>query len=352
MILPAPVGAAAPRGGRSPARVELAAVAAALPERVRSSEEIEALLAARNPGLRLRPGTLRQRTGIVERRVARDDQQCSDLAADAAREALARAGLRPRQVDLLIFAAAGQDLIEPATAHIVQHKLGTRCPVFDVKNACNSFLNGIQLGESLIRTGSARNALVVTGEICSRAVRWEVGDAEGFRRHFPGYTMGDGGAAAVLAPAREGRGILYRGFASRSRHWGLATFPGGGSMHPRGEEWAYFHADGPALKDAFVVDGPPLLAGLLEEAGANFQEADRIVVHQVGVPYHETFLATSGIPPEKVEGTVARLGNLASASIPVAHALAVEEGRIRPGHRVMWVGMGSGISVGLLVLDT
>ncbi len=329
----------------------IAGLAAAIPSRVRSSDDVERLLREANPGFRLRSGTIAARTGITERRVAEEHEQCSDLALRAARVAIAKAGVDVEQVDLIVFAAASQDLIEPATSHIIQHKLGSRAAVLDVKNACNSFLNGLQVADALIRTGQSTCALVVTGEICSRAVRWQVRDADDFRQHFPGYTMGDAGAAAVLQPSDGGRGLKHLGFAARSEHWPLAMIRAGGSMFPRGDEYAYLSGDGPALKDAFVAHGPPMFHRLLAEAGYTLRDFDRILVHQVGVPYHHAMLEASGIPPELVDCHVDKFGNLASASLPVAHALAVEAGRIRPGDRVLWLGMASGISVGIAVLE-
>lgn len=335
----------------APQTVRLAAIAAALPDAVRTSEEVEAMIRDASPGFRVRRGTIAARTGILERRVAAAHVQCSDLAVTAARRALHQAGLLADDVDLLVFAAAGQDLIEPATAHIVQSKLGTDCPVFDIKNACNSFLNGMQVAESLIRSGSARTALVTTGEICSRAVRWHMRDADSFRDHFPSFTMGDGGAAALLMASEDGSGIRYRGFASRSAHWGLATVPYGGSMNPRGDDTGYLRGDGPALRDTFITHGPAILHRLLAESGFSLDDFDRIFVHQVGVPYHHEMLAATGIPADRTECVVSRYGNMAAASIPVAHALAVEEGSVAAGDRVMWLGMASGISVGMLVLE-
>lgn len=336
----------------APARVQLAAVTAYLPETVRTSREVEERIAAESPAVRVRPGIIAARTGIQARRVAADHEQCSDLAVHAARAALEQAELELHDIDLLIFAAASQDLIEPATAHIVQHKLGTRCQVLDVKNACNSFLNGVQVAESLICTGAARHALVVTGEVCSRAVRWHVRDADEFRRFFPGWTMGDAGAAVVLTPATsEGKGIRHRAFAARSGYWPLATIPYGGSMHPRGDEYAYLHGDGPALKDAFVAEGPAILHDMLRAAGLTFDDVDHIFVHQVGEAYHAALLAATGMPSHKVRGTVTHFGNMASATLPVAHAHALADGTVQPGDRVLWLGMASGISVGVFIID-
>ncbi len=340
------------RSSRKPQTVvQLAAVGAYLPERVQTSRDVEQQIAASSPGFRVRPGIIAARTGIHARRVAEEHEQCSDLAVAAARRALSSAGLEAHDVDLLIFAAASQDLIEPATAHIVQHKLGTNCQVLDVKNACNSFLNGVQVAESLVQTGAAQRALVVTGEICSRAVRWTVRNADEFREHFPCYTMGDAGAAAVLTASDSGRGLRYRNFAARSHHWPLATIPYGGSMHPRGDEFAYLKGDGPALKDAFVAEGPSILHEMLRDAQIGFDDVDHIFVHQVGVPYHAEMLAATGIPAHKVRGTVSDFGNMASATIPVAHAMAVADGTVRAGDRVMWLGMASGISVALFIID-
>lgn len=290
-------------------------------------------------------------TGIRTRRVANDDVQCSDLAVDAARAALSKSSLGPDDVDVLIFAAASQDLVEPATAHIVQHKLGTRCQVFDVKNACNSFLNGVQLGESLILSGAARTVLVTTGEICSRAIDWHAEDVDELKRNLPAYTMGDAGAAVVLTRSRNGEGIFYRRFAALSQHWELATIPGGGSMHPRGDEYTYLRGDGARLKQAFVEEGSLLFNSMMQEAGVEFDDFARIFVHQVSIPYHREMLEASGMPDDKVTRTVVELGNMASASIPVAFAQEYDRGALSPGDRVMWVGMASGISVGVFMME-
>jgi 3-oxoacyl-(acyl-carrier-protein) synthase III len=332
-------------------RARIVSIASELPSRVRTSDEVEALVAERSPGLRFRRGIIESTTGIRTRRVAEDNVQCSDLAAAASRSALAEAGLGALDVGLLIFASAGQDLIEPATAHIVQEKLGTCCPVFDVKNACNSFLNGLQLAEALIISGAYETVLVAAGEVCSRAIKWDVRDAEEFRRYFPAYTMGDAGAAAVVARSDNGRGIFFRAFASRSEHWELATIPCGGSMHPRGEEFTYLQGDGPRLRQVFAAVGPCIFRKMLHDAGVRHHDFDRIFVHQVSVSYHRELLESIGVTADRVESTVEEYGNLASASIPVAFSRAQARGAIGPGDRVLWVGMASGISIGVLMMD-
>jgi 3-oxoacyl-[acyl-carrier-protein] synthase-3 len=318
---------------------------------VLTSDALEALVAERSPRLRFRRGIIEGMTGIRARRIADDDVQCSDLAAAAARRALAKADLDPLDVDVLIFAAASQDLVEPATAHIVQDKLGTSCPVFDVKNACNSFLNGVQLAESLILSGAYETVLVASGEICSRAINWNVKNADEFRRYFPAYTMGDAGAACVVARSDSPRGIFFRAFAARSEHWQLATVRCGGSMHPRGEEFTYLQGDGPGLRQAFLDNGPCIFQRMLKDAGMQHQDFSRIFVHQVTVPYHRGLLESIGVAADKVESTVEEFGNLASASIPVSFCHAEARGAIGPGDRVLWIGMASGISIGVFMMD-
>ena len=329
--------------------VRLAAVAAALPPAVRTSAEVEARIAGASPAFRPREGVLEAVSGVRERRVAAAEVQCSDLAVAAAREALERAGLRPRDVGALVFASASQDLLEPATAHIVQAKLGTRCQVLDVKNACNSFLNGVQVGEALVATGQCEVALVVTGEIPSRVTEWRVESACDFRRRFAGFTMGDAGAAAVLARATDGRGIFHRRFTAHSEHWGLATIPCCGSMHAA--RTAPLEVDGARLKDAFLAHGPAFLARSLCEAGVSLDDFARILVHQATLPYLGEMCAATGVPIERVEITADVLGNMAAASLPVAYAQAHADGSITAGDRVLWIGLASGIGIGILMTD-
>src|SRR5690606_34858546 len=115
-----------------------------------------------------------------------------------ARVAMEQAGIEAGDLDLIIFASSTQDLIEPATSHLVSNKLGSRAMVFDVKNACNSFINGMQVADGLIKAGTYRRVLVCTGEAPSEAIRWELRDWAHMKESFAGYTFGDAGAAIVL----------------------------------------------------------------------------------------------------------------------------------------------------------
>ncbi len=321
----------------------------ALPPERWSSAAVERRVRAENPGLRFAPGVLTLVSGVRERRYADAATNASDLAAAAGRRALDDAGRRPDEVDLLVFAAASQDLAEPATCHIVQELLSTHAAVFDVKNACNGFLNGVQIAEALVALGQHRVALVVTGEIPSRGIRWTAPDRAALVENLPAYTMGDAGGAVVLERSADASGIIFRRFLAESRFWPLATVPGGGTRHPRGDEHTYLRGDGAGLKAAFVALGPGLLHAALAETGIAMDEIAAFLVHQVSLPYLRDFAAHTGIPPDRLVVTIDELGNMASASLPVAFVRARECGRIRPGDLVAWIGLGAGISAGVLL---
>jgi len=329
--------------------VRLVGVASSLPEYKRSSDEVDELL-SRSGGFKPRRGLIQAMSGIRERRVAADDEHCSDLAADACRKVLASSNVDKADVDLLIFASAGQDLTEPATAHITQSKLGTKAAVFDLKNACNSFLNGMQVAESLILGGSYKTVLLATGEVSSRVISWRPKNLRDFKSCMPGYTVGDAGAAALLVRSDDKRGIFYRKFSSHSEYWDLTTVDGGGSRYPQGDHF-YLRSNAPELKVAFREIGLPFVKLAMQEANAKFSDFKRIFVHQVSLPYLYDMLEESDIPVDQVEVTIEFLGNMAAASIPVAMAQAFERGAIERGDRIMCLGLASGISIGAVMID-
>lgn len=316
-------------------RARIVDVSTYLPPDTLGSDEVE----ERIKGYRPPRGIVERMTGIRRRHVAGDGQQASDLAVEAAR------GIA-EGVDLLIFASASQDMVEPATAHIVAAKLGLSCPVFDVKNACNSLLNGIQVAEALILTGAHRRVLVCTGETPSRAIRWRVGDRAQFVDSFAGYTLSDSGAAVVVA-ADPARGIFYRDFSAHSAAWSIGTLPGGGSAHPRDPEYSYFTGDGRRLKEAFERVGPDLFLNALKRTGLGWEDFSLVAVHQVALPYLHFLVGVLGIPEDRLVVTLPEHGNCASATLPLQLAL----GQAGPGDRVALLGLGGGISMGVMLAE-
>jgi 3-oxoacyl-[acyl-carrier-protein] synthase III len=329
------------------ARSRIAGLGVYLPEQTRTTAETERMLRDRNPGLQLATGLIGRLTGVESVHVRPDGWQTSDLAAAAARDALADS---PGPIDLLIFASASQDLIEPATSHIVAAKLGLDCPVMDVKNACNSVLNAMQVADALIRTGQYRRVLIASGEQPSHAVRWELAGRQQYLRSFPGYTMSDGGAAVVLERSDGEAGILGSTFVAVSSHWDIGTLGTGGSMDPHAADGSYFDMNGPALQRAFLDLGPDAVLGTLRDLGLDWADFDLVAIHQVALPYLAPIFERLGIAADKSVVTVVDHGNLASVTLPLQLLLAREAGTVREGSLVALIGLAGGISLGVMVV--
>jgi 3-oxoacyl-[acyl-carrier-protein] synthase-3 len=338
-----------------PVSTRIAGLGIFLPETTRRTADTEKRLRSGNPHVRLATGLITRMTGVHTVHVRPDGWEASDLAVAAARTALEQS---PGPVDLILFASASQDLVEPATSHIVAAKLGTQLidpatPVMDVKNACNSVVNAMQVADALIRSGQYRRVLIASGEGPSVAVRWELRDHDEFIRSFPGYTMSDGGAALVLEAndAADGPGILATKFVAASRHWSVGTLPGGGTMRPHDPDAAYFDMDGRALQQAFLELGPEPVLSLLAEHGWTWDDFDLVAIHQVALPYLPPIFDRLGVPDDRTVLTIAEHGNLASVTLPLQLHLARERGMVRDGSRVLLIGLAGGISLGLVVVQ-
>ena len=332
-----------------------------LPVDTRSTAQTELALRESNPNLMLATGMIGRLTGVRSVHLRPEGWQTSDLAVAAAVDALADS---PGPIDLLIFASASQDLIEPATSHIVASKLGLDCPVMDVKNACNSVLNAMQVADALIQTGQYRRVLIASGEQPSHAVRWQLESKEQFLRSFPGYTMSDGGAAVILEASDsasdstsdgEGNsdgdsGILGSTFVAVSSNWNIGTLGTGGSMDPHAENGSHFDMDGPALQKAFLDLGPDAVLETLRKLDLEWADFDLVAIHQVALPYLPPIFERLGVASDKSIITIEDHGNLASVTLPLQLLLARESGMIGPGSLIALIGLAGGISLGVMVI--
>lgn len=328
-------------------RVGITAVGSCLPAQRLTTAHLQHRIGTAS-GFPLPRALLETVTGIRERRIARDDEYASTLAVTAARQALSRADLDPLDIDLLVFASATRDVAEPATAHIVADALGTIGHCFDVSNACNSFVNGIDVGRSMVLAGRARRVLVVTGETPTRSMRRRLDSLEQARSAFAGFTFGDAGAAVVLEPVERG-GLLDIDSVTHSEHWQVGGIAGGGSRHPRGDEHTYFHGDGRGLRDVFEKIGTGIFDSLWSRTGWGWQDFTKVLVHQVTMPYLDRFIEVTGVPREKLEVTLPELGNMASATLGIQ--LARVAPNLRTGDRLLFVGLGGGVSLMTMVWE-
>ncbi|MEV4868096.1 3-oxoacyl-ACP synthase III family protein [Streptomyces syringium] len=335
-------------------RALLEGIAVHLPDRYVSAMEIECAIGNSSADFRPPRGLISQLTGVKGVYVLPDDQQASDLAAAAATQVLADSGVQPDEIDLLIFASSSQDMVEPATGHIVSAKLGLGCPVFDLKNACNSVLNAIEVTQALIASGQYERVLVVTGEAPSRCVRWSVPDAAAFARSFASYGFSDAGAATLWVGDTGGsagrRGVLGTEFAARSAVWECATIASGGTVHPRGaDEHSFFAMNGTTMRQAFrSLDGHPWK--ILDGLGLTWEDFDFVAMHQVAVAEVEEVCKRLGVAPERVLITVSDHGNVASASLPLQLAQAMKSGQVKTGDLVALIGLAAGASAGIGVI--
>ncbi|MEV4835953.1 3-oxoacyl-[acyl-carrier-protein] synthase III C-terminal domain-containing protein [Nonomuraea sp. NPDC049486] len=330
----------------------VAGVAAHLPETTMTTAEVEDRLAARNPGLVLPRGVIHNGSGVRRRHVAPPGEKPSDLAAHAARALLDEQDLHARDLDLLVYAGVTIDLVEPATAHVVAAKLGAGCPVFDVRNACNSVLNAIQVAEALIVTGRHRRVLICCGELPTAFMPWTLSGADEFMTVAAAYTVSDAGAALLLEAAAE-PGVLGHRFAAQSHGWDAATVALRNLTSDPATDW-------PVIRP-LTVDAIGLIRGIeatdhavfsdpLADLGLTWDDFAVVCVHQASLPALWKFCAHVGIPPEKVVVTIAQHGNLVAATIPVQLAQAVAAGRVRRGDLVAFVGLASGFSAGTVVV--
>jgi 3-oxoacyl-[acyl-carrier-protein] synthase-3 len=331
---------------RSARRSRIAAVGTYLPARVVASTEIEAGMRAR--GLAVPPGFLERATGIARRHVAASGENASDLAVAAARAALRAGGREPADVDVLVFAAASHDVTEPATANIVQTKLGARrAVVFDVKNACNSLLSALDVADAYVQLGRAETVLVTTGEVPSLVVNRTFATRAELSERFSHATMGDAGGALLLVASDDpARGIQATAGRSRGEAWALGTVLSFGTMHPHDTSpaRALLHTDACRLEASARAELPAVIAAVLDAAGWSAASVDVIAGHQHTRRIAVDIARAAGLDPARLALPLREAGNAAAANVPLALADAERGGRLVPGARVLLCGGSAGFS--------
>ncbi len=290
-----------------------------------------------------------ERTGIRARHFAADDMCCSDLAFEACKQALEAAGCRPQDIDLIIVATSTPDMVFPSTACILQHKLAqldeaaagiAGAPAFDVQAVCSGFIYALTVADAMIRSGSAKRALVVGSEIFSRLLD--------FQDRTTCVLFGDG-AGAVVMEASETPGVLATDIHADGKHVGILCVPG----HVR---------NGNIMGDPVLkMDGQAvfkLAVGLLEgaartvlnKAGLTEGDIDWLVPHQANIRIIQSTAKKLKLPMDKVVLTVQDHGNTSAASIPLALDQAVRSGQVKKDQTIMLEGVGGGFTWGAVLL--
>ena len=287
-----------------------------------------------------------KRTGIRERRIAAEDQSTSDLALEAARVALDRAGLAAEDLDAIILATLTPDTYCPAGACYVQNLLGaTNACAFDLSAACTGFVYGITVGSSLVRAGVHKNVLVLGAETLSRFID--------YTDRNTCILFGDGAGAAVLSRAEEGSDSRLLDHYLRSDGGGtdLIIMPGGGARRPASYDTVdgklhFLSMQGNDVFKFATKSMQTLIETAIERNGLSVDDLDLVVPHQVNSRIIDTVLRKVDIPKEKIYLNLQRYGNTSAASVPMALHEAVEEGRVQPGNLVLLVAFGAGLTWG------
>ncbi|MCX7135517.1 MAG: ketoacyl-ACP synthase III [Proteobacteria bacterium] len=285
---------------------------------------------------------IRSRTGIRQRHIAEPAQTSSDLAYQASLQALAAAGIAATDLDLIIVATSTPDFIFPSTACLLQAKLGAkRCPAFDVQAVCSGFVYGLDIADKYIRSGVYRHVLVVGAEVFSRILDWN--------DRGTCVLFGDGAGAVVLA-ADDKPGLLASVLHADGSQFGILSTPGqvcGGKV--TGDP--FLRMDGQAVFKLAVRVLDEVARETLALCNLQPADVDWLIPHQANVRILDATARRLGIATDKVIVTVDRHANTSAASVPLALDVAVRDGRIKSGHKVLLEGVGGGFTWGAALVE-
>lgn len=274
---------------------------------------------------------IRTRTGIQERRFARDDMETSHMATEAAKEALNHANLQPEEIDLIIVATVTPDYVFPSVACLVQKNLGAKkAAAMDVSAACAGSMYGIITGQQFIESGAYKHVLVIGADKLSKLINWEDRNTA--------VLFGDGASAVVLGNVPEGKGILA--FELGADGTGSSHLYGNPMITMNGRE---------VFKFAVRQMGESCLR-VVEKAGLQKEDVDFLVPHQANIRIMEAARERLGLSKEKVSVVIDKYGNTSSASVIMALCEEYRNGKIHDGQNIVLVGFGGGLTWGAVML--
>jgi 3-oxoacyl-[acyl-carrier-protein] synthase-3 len=318
----------------------IAGVGSYLPERVLTNADLEKMVDTSDEWIVAH-------TGIRERRIAADDQATSDLAYEAAVRALADAGVAADEVDLIILATFSGDYPVPATANLLQARLGcTKATAFDLVSGCTGFVLGMMTASAYIQSGMVDCVLVIAAETLTRYTDWT--------DRATCVLFGDGAGAVVMKPCEPGLGLLGHSSLSQGEWGHLLMVPAGGTRRPIDEEALANHDDKVKMEGHDVyklsVRGVPQIAEqALADAGVEAAEIDWVIIHQANKRIIEAAAERFGWPMTHVPLTIDKYGNSSAATMPITLDELYREGNIKPGDKVLFVGFGAGFALAAAV---
>jgi 3-oxoacyl-[acyl-carrier-protein] synthase-3 len=288
------------------------------------------------------------RTGIKQRRKAAPEEYTSQFAVRAARQAIARAGIEPADVDLILCATVTPDQILPSTGCLIQAELGShKAAAMDIVAACSGFLYGLTLADAMIRGGQSKYALVIGAEILTRYVD--------YTDRSTCILFGDGAGAAVLGPVEGDRGILASKIRSDGRYEEQLFAPGGGTKGgfsaetiARGDH--FFKMRGNELFKVAVRSMTDISREVLEDAGLTTTDVKLFIPHQANQRITDAVASKLDVDSAMVYSNIAMHGNTSSASIPIGLDECVESGKIQTGDVVLLASFGGGVTWGGVVM--
>ena len=311
-----------------------------LPPRRLTNADLVAELAAK--GVETSDDWIVERTGIRARHFAAPNVCASDLALEAAKNALQAAGLVAKDIDLIIVATSTPDMVFPSTACILQNKLGANGgAAFDVQAVCSGFVYALSIADSMIQTGAANKALVIGSEVFSRILD--------FTDRTTCVLFGDG-AGAVVLEASDTPGILASDLHADGKHVGILCVPGNVSGgHILGDP--LLKMDGQAVFKLAVGVLEQAARATLAKAGKTEADIDWLIPHQANIRIMNSTARKLKMSMDKVVVTVDQHGNTSAASIPLALDWAVRAGKVKPGQLLMLEGVGGGFTWGAVILN-
>jgi len=314
-----------------------------LPEKILTNRDLEKLVETSDEWITTR-------TGIRERRVARPDETMSKFAVQASVRALEMAKLPAASIDLMICATVTPDMPIPATACLIQNRIGAaRAAAFDLSAGCSGFIYALSVAHQFVRTGTYRNILVIGAEVLTRYLDWT--------DRTTCILFADGAGAVVLSadPEAEGRGIIASAIHTDGSMADFITLPGGGTLHPPTEESVkqglhFIRMKGNETFKLAVRSIEDVCREVLGAAGIGPDDIDLFVPHQANARIIDAVGNRLGIPKEKVYLNIDRTGNTSSASIPIALDEANRKGLVKRGDRILFAAFGAGLTWGASVL--